>query len=321
MEIKQADSNMMHYRRENSQRIFVNRNIFLEKIQYIGFDMDYTLAEYISPGYEKLIYKHALKRLISMGYPPGIADLAYNPKFATRGVVFDKRYGNFLKVDPYGNIMSAVHGLDYLEITESRKKYRNRFIDIGDIERFVIFNTLFEFASMFLISAVVDYFEKHSEWRLNELQTGVERDSIQIAFKTIFDDVISVFGKIHNEREMKQETIDNISLYIKKDERLPLLLMRIRDFGRKTFLVTNSDFWYTNCVMTYLFANACAHGPKFSDDWKSYFDIIVVEATKPKFFAEGTSMCQVDLSTGKKHIGVFKGKISPGDVFTGGIFL
>ncbi|KAF1741965.1 hypothetical protein MXB_2173, partial [Myxobolus squamalis] len=139
METKQADCNMMHYRRENSQRfgnvwlifrIFVNRNIFLEKIQYIGFDMDYTLAEYISPGYEKLIYKHALKRLISMGYPPGIADLTYNPKFATRGVVFDKRYGNFLKVDPYGNIMSAVHGLDYLEINESRKKYRNRFIDV-----------------------------------------------------------------------------------------------------------------------------------------------------------------------------------------------
>ena len=36
-------------------RVFVNRSVNLEKIKIFGFDMDYTLAVYKSPQYEKLV--------------------------------------------------------------------------------------------------------------------------------------------------------------------------------------------------------------------------------------------------------------------------
>jgi hypothetical protein len=35
--------------------VFVNRSVNLEKIKIFGFDMDYTLAVYKSPQYEKLV--------------------------------------------------------------------------------------------------------------------------------------------------------------------------------------------------------------------------------------------------------------------------
>lgn len=40
--------------------------------------------------------------------------------------------------------------------------------------------------------------------------------------------------------------------YVYKDERLPILLDRMRESGAKVFLLTNSEYWYTNALMEYL---------------------------------------------------------------------
>jgi len=53
--------------RETAHRIFVNRSLHLEKIKFYGFDMDYTLAEYISPAYEKMGFELIRDYLITMG--------------------------------------------------------------------------------------------------------------------------------------------------------------------------------------------------------------------------------------------------------------
>lgn len=50
-------------------RVFVNRGLHLDKIKYFGFDMDYTIAEYISPEFETLSYELIVERLIHIGYP------------------------------------------------------------------------------------------------------------------------------------------------------------------------------------------------------------------------------------------------------------
>lgn len=62
---------------------------------------------------------------------------------------------------------------------------------------------------------------------------------------------------------MKQQTVDNLEEYVHKDERLPMLLSRIRESGAKLFLLTNSDYKFSNRIMTYLFD--FPHGPKVSE--------------------------------------------------------
>lgn len=52
--------------------------------------------------------------------------------------------------------------------------------------------------------------------------------------------------------ELKKKTVENVEEYVHKDERLPLLLDRMRESGAKVFLLTNSEYWYTNDVMGYL---------------------------------------------------------------------
>lgn len=68
--------------------------------------------------------------------------------------------------------------------------------------------------------------------------------------------------------------MNNVEKYIDRDERLPLLLDRMRENGKKVFLLTNSEYWYTDKIMNFLFEVDSAKGRL----WKSYFDYIVVDA-------------------------------------------
>lgn len=72
-------------------RIFVNRSLHLEKIKWIGLDMDYTLADYKSPQYEQLGFNLIKQRLVDVGYPEEILEFEYDNSFPIRGLWF----GNF----------------------------------------------------------------------------------------------------------------------------------------------------------------------------------------------------------------------------------
>ena len=52
--------------------------------------------------------------------------------------------------------------------------------------------------------------------------------------------------------ELKKSCINNIEQFVRRDPRLAPMLEGIRRSGRKTFLLTNSDWWYTDNIMTYL---------------------------------------------------------------------
>ncbi|GLH16973.1 Uncharacterized protein GBIM_21756, partial [Gryllus bimaculatus] len=53
--------------------------------------------------------------------------------------------------------------------------------------------------------------------------------------------------------DLKLRTVENLEEYVKKDERLPMFLSRIHDSGAKVFLLTNSDYRFTDKIMTFLF--------------------------------------------------------------------
>lgn len=63
--------------------------------------------------------------------------------------------------------------------------------------------------------------------------------------------------------DLKSSTIENLEEYVKKDERLPMFLARIRESGAKVFLLTNSDYNFTDRIMTYLFD--FPHGARVSN--------------------------------------------------------
>ncbi|CAF2916585.1 unnamed protein product [Rotaria sp. Silwood2] len=108
---------------------------------------------------------------------------------------------------------------------------------------------------------------------------------------------------------------ENIEKYIQKDEQLPILLDRIRSHNAKTFLLTNSEYWYTDKLMTYLLST---DNNNLKRDWKSYFSYIVVDAQKPLFFAEGTTLRIIDPNTGSMKLGSYSGQLQQNEVYSGG---
>ncbi|XP_044521468.1 cytosolic purine 5'-nucleotidase isoform X1 [Gracilinanus agilis] len=304
------------YRREAYHRVFVNRSLAMEKIKCFGFDMDYTLAVYKSPEYESLGFDLTVERLVSIGYPQELLSFVYDSTFPTRGLVFDTLYGNLLKVDAYGNLLVCAHGFNFIRGPETREQYPNKFIQRDDTERFYILNTLFNLPETYLLACLVDFFTNCA--RYSSCETGFKDGDLFMSFRSMFQDVRDAVDWVHYKGSLKEKTVENLEKYVVKDGKLPLLLSRMKEVG-KVFLATNSDYKYTDKIMTYLFD--FPHGPKPGSShrpWQSYFDLILVDARKPLFFGEGTVLRQVDTKTGKLKIGTYTGPLQHGIVYSGG---
>uniref|UniRef100_A0A6M2DSQ3 Cytosolic purine 5'-nucleotidase n=1 Tax=Xenopsylla cheopis TaxID=163159 RepID=A0A6M2DSQ3_XENCH len=296
--------------------IFVNRSLHLENIKFYGFDMDYTLAEYKSPQYECLGFNLIKERMVSLGYPQEIMEFEYDPSFPVRGLWFDTLYGNLLKVDAYGNILVCVHGFEFLKPSQVYELYPNKFLQL-DESRVYVLNTLFNLPETYLLACLIDYFTNSKQYTRDS--TGVRAGNLFMSFKSIFQDVRGAVDWVHIQGDLKRRTVESVDEYVKKDIRLPMVLSRIRESGAKVFLLTNSDYNFTDKIMTHLFD--FPHGARPDDphrDWKTYFDIIVVDAHKPLFFGEGTILRQVDTRTGSLKVGTHMGPLQPGQVYSGG---
>uniref|UniRef100_A0A8C1D625 5'-nucleotidase, cytosolic IIb n=1 Tax=Cyprinus carpio carpio TaxID=630221 RepID=A0A8C1D625_CYPCA len=295
---------MKKYRREAYHRVFVNRSLAMEKIKYFGFDMDYTLAVYKSPEYESLGFDLTVERLVSIGYPQELLGFVYDPTFPTRGLVFDTMYGNLLKVDAYGNILVCVHGFNFLRGTTFT------------ISFFLYFFSLSLCTETYLLACLVDFFSNCD--RYSSCEKGFKDGDLFMSFKSMFQDVRDAVDWVHFKGTLKEKTVENLEKYVVKDGKLPLLLSRMNEVA-KVFLATNSDYKYTDKIMTYLFD--FPYGPKHGTahrPWQSYFDLILVDARKPLFFGEGTVLRQVDTTTGRLKIGTYTGPLQHGIVYSGG---
>ncbi|CAF5026630.1 unnamed protein product [Rotaria sp. Silwood1] len=119
-------------------------------------------------------------------------------------------------------------------------------------------------------------------------RTGVKFGENILSFRAISNDGRNSVDRVHYTTKLKEMVCENIEKYVHKDEQLPILLGRIHSRGAKTFLLTNSEYWYTDKLMAYLLTiDNVNNNPK--RDWKSDFSYIVVDAQKSSFFAAGTT--------------------------------
>ncbi|KAL9649859.1 hypothetical protein ABK040_009672 [Willaertia magna] len=324
------------YRRPIDHRIFVNRSVNLNNIEYFGFDMDYTIAVYLSPAYEALCVKLVLQKLVdTKGYPQEILQqITFDPSFAIRGIFLDKKHGNMLKVDNFGFILHCVHGKKVLKKSEYTKLYPDHLIhpeeEMG--KRYFCYDTLFGVPEASLYASLVDFFEGlklfEKSSHNNNLNDSMSSDDLEsntqkgnnedakLSYWSLFDDVRECMHQIHADSTLKNQVLNDLPKYVKKDERLPILFHRMRESGRKIFLLTNSEYFYTKEVMAYLLNDSKING---YNNWTDFFDIIITNGCKPKFFTEGTTLREVDQVNGKLKLSAVK-EFKKGSVYCGGSF-
>lgn len=83
----------------SKNEVFCNRELKLGNIRAIGFDMDYTIAQYKQPAFDKLAFDGAKEKLVNkLGYPVKLLDVEYDHTVSvvrTTGV----RYGSTVWMD------------------------------------------------------------------------------------------------------------------------------------------------------------------------------------------------------------------------------
>ena len=98
-------------------------------------------------------------------------------------------------------------------------------------------------------------------------------------------DIRAAIDDMHvGSNKLKTTCLASPQKYIKRDERLPALLKKLLKNEKKTFLLTNSDWWFTNKIMTFLVGSS----------WSDYFTLVVVDACKPRFFSSSSEMVKLE---------------------------
>lgn len=248
-----------------NHRIHCNRNLRLDQIAAIGFDMDYTLAIYNQAEMDRLSIEATTRKLVELGYPESLLQMPYPVNFPVRGLLVDRQQGNVLKTDRYRYVKVAHHGTRLLTSEERGELYKHKRVRPGD-KRFHSIDTLFALCEVTVFTAVID-----------ALDSPVAR----LDYAKVFDDVRLCIDHSHQDGSIKDEIVRDLARYIPRDEHLAATLHKLRSAGKKLFLVTNSAIDYTDAVMRYLLGENDEYG-----SWKRYFDVVVTSACKPAFFEQ-----------------------------------
>ncbi|MEO0492082.1 MAG: HAD-IG family 5'-nucleotidase [Actinomycetota bacterium] len=277
--------------------LFSNRTLNLRGVRAIGYDMDYTLIHYHVDEWERAAFEHARIRLRDKGWP--VDDLAFDPDAFTLGLTFDLELGNLVKATRFGYAVRVQHGNDVLTFDQQRRAYDGEIVELGE-DRFEFMNTLFELSRASLWTQLV---AKQDEKPL----PGVH------SYRALYREIDEALGRAHVEGALKQQIADDPERFVDLDPELVRTLQDQRLAGKELLLITNSEWWYTQTMMSWCFDAQMPEG----QTWRDLFDLVIVSAAKPRFFAEqGPIYRLVDADTG--HLEPHFGPLEAGEVYHGG---
>ena len=262
-------------------RVFCNRNLRMDSIELIGFDMDYTLALYHQDKLERLSIDITLEKLIEKhGYPPEIRDLRYDPEWAIRGLMVDRRMGHVFKMDRHAYIGRCYHGYHLLTHDERKATYHSEKVNLSS-DRYEWIDTLFGLPDACMYVSLVDWYDS-------------VKPAHQVTYEQLFTDIRAAIDEAHRDDTLKSVIKNDLKAFIVKDPLLAETLHKFRSSGKKLFLLTNSLWDYTDVVMRYLLDGERKAYPS----WRNYFDIVIVGGAKPAFFNERRPFVQIDAASG-----------------------
>ena len=246
------------------RRIYCNRTLNLRAIRAIGYDMDYTLVHYRMEPWERRAFDSLKGKLAAQGMPT--SGLEFDPEFVTRGLIIDAELGNLVKANRFGYVTRSFHGTAPLEFETQRATYGRTLVSLSE-PRYVFLNTLFSLSEACMFAHLVDRLDRQGI-------PGV------VSYADLYRRVRKEMDEAHLEGELKGAITENPDGYVERDPDLALALLDQREAGKRLMLITNSDWAYTDRMMSYSFDGALPRG----STWRELFEVVVVSARKPDFF-------------------------------------
>ncbi|MDB4972994.1 MAG: superfamily [Myxococcaceae bacterium] len=252
---------------ERTRRVFCNRSLRLDQIEWVGFDMDYTLAIYDQAKMDQLTIDAALPKLIERGYPESLRTLDYDLTFPVRGLMVDAQLGNVLKMDRYKYVKRAYHGMRELSYDERRELYHSTRIRAKGSTRYYFIDTLYALSEVTLFAAGV---------------THMEALGLDVDYHEWFYAIRDAVDRSHQDDSILSAIRADPGRFVLRDPELARTLHTLRSAGKKLFLITNSRPEYTQQMMSYLLEGSIPECKR----WQQLFDVVITTAKKPSFFVE-----------------------------------
>lgn len=280
-----------------ARRIFCNRTLNLRGVKAIGYDMDYTLIHYYVDEWERAAFEHARSYLSDRAWP--VEELVFDPHAFTLGLTFDLDLGNLVKATRFGYVMRARHGARMLDFDRQRHTYFGTVIDLSE-DRFEFMNTLFELSRAALWTQLVDLHD-HSPLPGITSYAGLYR---------AIDEALSA---AHIEGALKAAIIADPERFVALDPAVAETLRDQRLAGKELLLITNSEWSYTQQMMSWSFDRFMPSG----QTWLDLFDIVIVAAAKPRFFSEKGPIYRI-VDTDRGLLEPYWGRLTRGGIYHGG---
>jgi 5'-nucleotidase len=261
-----------------SSRIYCNRNLRLDRIKAVGFDMDYTLAIYRQEEMDRLSVEATVRKLVDRGYPEELRSMPYRTDFPIRGLLVDRRRGNVLKMDRHLYVKTAYHGFRRLSREERRQAYHKRRLRPGT-NRYHWVDTLYALSEVTVYAAVIDYMAKQGH---------------RVDHSKLFADVRECADLSHQDGSILDVVLSDLPRFLERDLWLGATFHKLRSAGKRLFVLTNSGPEYTDSVMSHLLGDLRPEYPS----WRQYFDFVFTAAQKPRFFTERRPF--LDVESGEK---------------------
>ena len=134
---------------------------------------------------------------------------------------------------------------------------------VASAKGFRSIDTLFEIPESYLYALLVD-----------ALDLGIVKGQ---DYLHLFQDVRWAIDTAHRNGDIKAKVLAHRDAFILKDPELPMALDRWKRAGKKLFVVSNSEWAFTDGVLSYLLDGQDPTRP----GWEDYFDLVVTGSRKP----------------------------------------
>ena len=169
-------------------------------------------------------------------------------------------------------------------------------MDLGD-PNYMPIDTSFSIAFCVLYSQLIDL--------KDELVT------LMPSYQNIALDVQSCVDKVHSDGSLKNIIVNDLKKYVIKEKQVVDGLKHFIRHGKKIFILTNSDYFYTKKLLDYAIAPFLNKG----ESWQDLFEFVITLANKPRFFYDNLRFLLVNPSTGT--MSNVEGVLAPG-IYQGG---
>eukprot|EP00798_Chlamydomonas_sp_ICE-L_P019954 gene19954-26662_t len=186
-------------------------------------------------------------------------------------------------VDRFRLVKRAMHGTRMMTMKEIRELYGRETVKLRNESRWVFLNTLFSVSEAVMFSQLVDRLDQVVlkgvyvyeavvfSQRVDRLDQGIiPQSSSGMTYQGLYKLVAKALYRTHVEGKLKAEIIQEPEKFVELDNAMVQTLKDQRDSGKQVLLITNSDYEYTDRMMSYAHNRYMPEG----STWRDLFDMV-----------------------------------------------